>query len=68
MNGYSGAFPPGYGAASRRFDASVDGQLAWDALVAAGATHVVVHMPAFANPDEGRALLAWLNARGARRW
>ena len=41
--------------------------MAWDALVDAGTTHVVVHTPAFGNPNEGRALLAWLNARGARR-
>jgi hypothetical protein len=68
VNGYSGAFPLGYRrrvAALRRFQ--VDGPAAWDALVEAGTTHVVVHTPAFANPDDGRALLAWLNARGARR-
>ena len=41
--------------------------MAWDALVGAGTTHVVVHTPAFGNPDESRALLAWLNAHGASR-
>ncbi|HVG84970.1 MAG TPA: hypothetical protein VM820_10640 [Vicinamibacterales bacterium] len=68
LNGYSGAFPPGYRrrlAAIRRFE--VDSQMAWDALVGAGTTHVVVHTPAFGNPDESRALLAWLNAHGVRR-
>lgn len=68
LNGYSGAFPPGYKrrvAAIRRFQ--VDGQAAWDALIDAGTTHVVVHTPAFANPDESRAVLAWLNSHGARR-
>jgi hypothetical protein len=67
LNGYSGAFPPGYRrrvAALRRF--TTDGDLAWQALVEAGTTHVVVHTPAFRNPNEGRALIAWLQARGAR--
>ena len=68
VNGYSGAFPPGYRrrlAAIQRFQ--VDGQAAWDALLEAGTTHVVIHTPAFANPDESRAVLSWLNAHGARR-
>lgn len=68
VNGYSGAFPPGYRrrlAAIQRFQ--VDPEAAWDALLDAGTTHVVVHTPAFANPDESRAVLAWLNAHGARR-
>jgi len=67
LNGYSGAFPPGYkrrAAALQRFDS--DGALAWGALVEAGTTHVVVHTPAFANPHEARAALAWLQAHGAR--
>jgi hypothetical protein len=67
LNGYSGAFPPGYRrrvAALGRFD--VDGQTAWDALVEAGTTHVVVHTPAFANPNRARGLLVWLQSRGAR--
>jgi hypothetical protein len=67
LNGYSGAFPPGYrrrAAALRRID--VDGETAWEALVDAGTTHVIVHTPAFANPNQSREVLAWLNARGAR--
>ena len=67
LNGYSGAFPPGYRrrvAAIQRFD--VDGQSAWDALVDAGATHAVVHIPAFADPGRSRAVLGWLKSRAAR--
>jgi len=66
LNGYSGAFPPGYRrrvAAIQRLD--VDGRSAWDALVDAGATHAVVHIPAFANPERSRAVLGWLKAHGA---
>ena len=67
LNGYSGAFPPAYlrrVAALRRF--GTDGDTAWHALVDAGTTHVVVHVPAFANPNEPRMLSGWLQARGAR--
>ncbi len=67
LNGYSGAFPPAYlrrFAALRRF--GTDGDAAWRALIDAGATHVVVHVPAFANPNEPRMLSAWLEDRGAR--
>jgi hypothetical protein len=67
LNGYSGAFPPGYRrrvAALRRF--TTDGDLAWQVLVEAGTTHVVVHTPAFGNPHEARAVIAWLQGRGAR--
>lgn len=67
LNGYSGAFPPAYRrrvAALGRFQQ--DGDLAWQTLVEAGTTHVVVHRPAFANPDDGRALVGWLQNRGAR--
>jgi hypothetical protein len=67
LNGYSGAFPPGYTrrvALFRRLDA--DGDRAWQALVDAGTTHVVVHTPAFANPNAGRGVMVWLQAHGAR--
>jgi hypothetical protein len=67
LNGYSGAFPPAYlrrVAALRRY--LVNGDAAWQALVEAGASHLVVHVPAFANPHEPRVLMAWLEARGAR--
>jgi hypothetical protein len=67
LNGYSGAFPPGYFrrfAALRQFGA--DGDAAWRALVDAGTTHVVVHAPAFANPHDAQNLSTWLENRGAR--
>ena len=67
VNGYSGAFPPGYMrrvAQLRRLD--VDPDSAWRALLDAGTTHVVVHTPAFGNPNVGRGVLVWLQAHGAR--
>jgi hypothetical protein len=67
LNGYSGAFPPGYlrrVALLRRLDQ--DGDRAWQALVDAGTTHVVLHTPAFANPNTGRGVMVWLQAHGAR--
>jgi hypothetical protein len=67
VNGYSGAFPPGYMrrvAQLRRLDADPEG--AWSALVGAGTTHVVVHTPAFGNPNIGRGVMVWLQAHGAR--
>jgi hypothetical protein len=67
LNGYSGAFPSGYlrrVALLRRLDE--DGDRAWQALVDAGTTHVVVHTPAFANPNVGRRVMVWLQAHGAR--
>ena len=68
VNGYSGAFPPGYRrrmAALQRF--KEDGELAWQALLAAKTTHVIVRVRAFATPSEGLAVLAWLDAHGARQ-
>jgi hypothetical protein len=68
VNGYSGAFPPGYRrrmAALQRF--KEDGELAWQALLAAKTTHVIVRERAFATPSEGLAVLAWLDAHGARQ-
>ena len=67
VNGYSGAFPPGYMrrvAQLRRLD--VDPEGAWRALIDAGTTHVVVHTPAFGNPNIGRGVMVWLQAHGAR--
>jgi hypothetical protein len=67
LNGYSGAFPPAY---LRRVAAlqrvATDGDAAWQALVEAGTTHLVVHVPAFANPDEPRLLIGWLERHGAQ--
>jgi hypothetical protein len=67
LNGYSGAFPPGYlrrVAALRRL--ATDGDTAWRALVDARTTHAVVHSPAFQDPYESRRVMAWLESRGAR--
>ncbi|MEZ5286978.1 MAG: hypothetical protein R2712_19665 [Vicinamibacterales bacterium] len=67
VNGYSGAFPPRYlslKAALRRV--GEDGDRAWDALRGSGATHAVVHVPAFANPDDARLTIGWLESHGAR--
>jgi hypothetical protein len=67
LNGYSGAFPPGYMRRVALFrDVGVDGDRAWQALVDAGTTHVVVHTPAFGNPNVGRGVMVWLQAHGAR--
>ena len=67
LNGYSGAFPPAYiarVASLRRF--SSEGDAAWQVLVEAGTTHVVVHPAAYADPEQPRALTAWLESRDAR--
>jgi hypothetical protein len=67
VNGYSGAFPPAYigrVASLRRF--SSEGEAAWEALVDAGTTHVVVHASAFADPERPRALSTWLESSGVR--
>jgi hypothetical protein len=68
LNGYSGSSPPGYSrrlARIRRISDRPDD--AWAALTAAGATHVVLHIPAFANPAEAAGAHVWLDAHGARR-
>jgi hypothetical protein len=67
LNGYSGAFPPAYQhrvAALRQFSSA--SEAAWRALVDAGATHAIVHVPAFGNPNEPRELVSWLERHGAR--
>jgi hypothetical protein len=67
VNGYSGAYPPAY---KNRVAAltlyAVNGDAAWQALLDAGTTHVVVHVPAFANPHEPGHFASWLESRGAR--
>ncbi len=66
VNGYSGGFPQGYTvrvARLQRVNESPDE--AWQALVQAGTTHVVVHESAMRSED--RALIhRWLRSRGAR--
>jgi hypothetical protein len=68
LNGYSGSSPPGYSrrlARIRRMSDRPDD--AWAALVSAGATHAVLHIPAFAHPAEAAGAHVWLEAHGARR-
>jgi hypothetical protein len=65
INGYSGFFPAHYsrlGAALRDVDRHPD--LSWDAIVASGATHVLVHEAAYRD-GEGRAISRFLRERGA---
>ncbi|MCC7127158.1 MAG: hypothetical protein IT178_20115 [Acidobacteria bacterium] len=66
LNGYSGAFPPAYQrrvAAFNRLDA--DPAAAWSALVDAGATHVILHRDAFADPARANLVHDWLIRNGA---
>jgi hypothetical protein len=67
VNGMSGAFPASYvrNRAELR-DPVREPDRAWRALLASGATHVVVHEGAWRD-DEGRGVSARLEAGGARR-
>jgi hypothetical protein len=66
-NGYSGAFPPGYNERVARLQhIAVDPEASWQALRASGATHVVIHRNAFANPANADMVESWLKSRGAR--
>jgi hypothetical protein len=68
LNGYSGSSPPGYSrrlARMRRIADRPDD--AWAALMSAGATHAVLHVPAFAHSAEAAGTHVWLEAHGARR-
>ncbi len=66
VNGYSGAFPAAY---KRRLAVlqrlTEDPDRAWQALVEAGTTHVVLHETAYV-PGAADAVRAWLSARGGR--
>jgi hypothetical protein len=67
LNGYSGGFPDVYHrhvAALQRPAARPD--QAWDMLVAAGVTHVVLHRNGFLR-EEDLPVADWLESRGARR-
>lgn len=66
VNGYSGYFPDGYRArAARLSNLWADPDAAWEAVASSGATHVLLHVNAYHEP-EGRAVAAWLDAKGAR--
>jgi hypothetical protein len=64
VNGYSGFFPPHYGRLALALsDVPHHPDPAWDALVAVGATHVIVHEHVFV--EGGVDTTALLRSRGA---
>jgi len=66
LNGFSGYFPSSYVLASTVLrDLPARQNEAWDTLLRANVTHVVVHEGAYLG-DEGARVTAWLRARGAR--
>ncbi len=66
-NGYSGSVPPGYGArVARLSNVAADPEASWQALVASGTTHVVLHARAFADAGRAGTVEAWLLAHNAR--
>jgi hypothetical protein len=66
VNGYSGYFPRGYMARAAQLSTLwSDRDAAWQALTSAGATHVLLHLNAYHDP-EGRAVASWLDTQGAR--
>ena len=65
VNGYSGGFPHGYKARVARLQRVAElPDAAWQALVDAGTTHVIVHEAAL-NAAEAAVLHAWLRRHGA---
>ena len=65
LNGYSGFFPPGYGQLALAVsDVPRHPAIAWEALRAAGATHVLVHEAAWPG-EQGRNTSAALRQLGA---
>lgn len=66
VNGYSGAFPISYQIRSNTLVHPLfEPAPAWNTLLAAGATHAIVHRLAF-QKDEGDRTAAWLRDRGAK--
>ncbi len=66
VNGYSGGAPAAYGQLDQDLqDFVARPERAWQALVATGATHAIVHEQFYAE-RRGRAVTAWLRAQGAR--
>jgi hypothetical protein len=65
VNGYSGGFPQGYKARVARLQrVSQFPEEAWQALVDAGTTHVIVHEAALPETD-ANMLQEWLRSHGA---
>ncbi|MBI1874583.1 MAG: hypothetical protein HYS05_11975 [Acidobacteria bacterium] len=66
LNGYSGAFPVSYRIRSITLMHPLSEPApAWNTLLAAGATHAVVHRLAY-QKDDGDRMVDWLRDRGAR--
>jgi hypothetical protein len=65
VNGYSGGFPRGYHTRVAALQRFVENPTrAWQTLVDAGVTHVVLHRAA-TTPEDAEATAAWLTSRGA---
>jgi hypothetical protein len=65
-NGYSGGGPPEYSVlADDLKDALRRPEPAWQALIASGVSHVVVHEASYAD-ERGSQVSGWLRAHGAR--
>jgi hypothetical protein len=68
LNGYSGSVPPDYAKRVARLRRVGDSpEAAWDAVRAAGTTHVVVHLSSFANSHDATGVHVWLESHGATR-
>ena len=66
LNGYSGHFPASYmRRVARLSDALAAPEAAWQAVVASGATHVLIHEYAFLG-TEGKRYSAWAQQQGGR--
>jgi hypothetical protein len=65
LNGYSGFFPPGYHQRVARLARIADSpEPAWQSLVDAGTTHVVLHRSGLS--EQSAIIAAWLTGHGAR--
>lgn len=65
LNGYSGFFPDTYTVLVARLQPTPVRADAWDALIASGATHAIVHEGTGEDP-RGRVISEWLHRSGAR--
>jgi hypothetical protein len=64
VNGYSGFFPERYVTLVGWFASTPAGAQPWEALLASGATHAIVHERAYAG-EGGQAVSEWLRGSGA---
>lgn len=66
LNGYSGWFPPEYVHRVAAFSQLPrEPEVAWQALIEANPTHVVLHGRAFAEPERAGVIAEWLTSHGA---